>query len=74
MSADHAHCTPEVIELATGAAEARQLVDAIAEGRVDHNHAWLAFVELQARHGKSAPALKSFIVHLAKQARRAGAA
>jgi hypothetical protein len=69
---DHAHVTPEVVELATGAEEARQLTEAIAHGRLDASHAWHAFVELQARHGKNAPALKSFIVHLAKQARRAG--
>lgn len=70
MSTDHVHCTPEVVELATGAEEASQLTDAIAQGRLDASHAWHAFVELQARHGKNAPALKSFIVHLAKQARK----
>lgn len=72
MSADHPFATDEVVELATGAAEARQLCDAISAGRLDPSHAWLAFVELQARHGKNAPALKSFVTHLAKQARRAG--
>ena len=69
MSADHAHVTPAVIEQATGAIEAQQLVDAIASRRLTPEHAWLAFAELQARHGRhNLPVLRAFVVELAKRA------
>jgi hypothetical protein len=69
MSTDHAFCTSEVIEIATGAAEARQLVDAIDAGRLTPDHAWLAFVTLQARHAKnSGQACRAFVIELAKRA------
>jgi hypothetical protein len=74
MSADHAHATPEVVELATGAIEAQQLADAIAAGRMSPEHAWLAFVELQARWGRhNLPVLRGFVVELAKRVRGANA-
>jgi hypothetical protein len=72
VSTDHAHCTPEVVEQATGAVEAQQLVDAIVGGRIEPKHAWLCFAELQARHGRSHYAAVSFITQLAKIAAKAG--
>ncbi|NKI96626.1 hypothetical protein [Rhizobacter sp. SG703] len=69
MSTDHAYCTPEVADQAAGAIEAQQLVDAIADGRLEPQHAWVAFTELQGRHGRNAQALKAFVIRLAKAAR-----
>ncbi len=69
MSADHAHATPEVAEIAVGSLEAQQLVDAIIEGRLEPAHAWLAYCELAARHGRTSVACASFIKTLAMRVR-----
>lgn len=68
MSADHAFCTPDIADQAAGAIEAQQLVDAISAGRLEPQHAWVAFTELQGRHGRNAQALKAFVIRLAKAA------
>lgn len=68
MSTDRAFCTPEVTEIAVGTVEAHQLVDAITEGRLQPAHAWLAYCELAARHGRTSVACASFIKALAKRA------
>lgn len=70
MSAiDHPHAAREAIEQDVGAAEAQALVDAIAEGRLEPRFAWTAFAEMQSRHGRGAPALRAFVIRLAKAAR-----
>ena len=72
MSAvDHPHAARDAVEQDAGAAEAQALVDAIAEGRLEPRFAWTAFAEMQSRHGRGAPALRAFLVRLAKAARKA---
>jgi hypothetical protein len=71
---DHPHASPAVVEIASGAVEAQQLVDAITEGRLQAAHAWLAFAEISARHGRNSPACRSFVVQLAKRAASASVA
>lgn len=74
MSAvDHPHAARETAEQDAGAAEAQALVDAIAEGRLEPRFAWTAFAEMQSRHGRGAPALRAFVIRLAKAARGARA-
>lgn len=70
MSTDHPYCPPEVVEVAAGSVEAQRLADGIAEGRLQAAHAWLMFLELQARHGKNSPACMSFVIGLAKRVAR----
>ena len=72
MSAvDHPHAAREAVEQDAGAAEAQALVDAITEGRLEPRFAWTAFAEMQSRHGRGAPALRAFVIRLAKAARGA---
>jgi hypothetical protein len=63
---DHPYSRPEVAEVATGSVEARRLVAAIRSGALKPEAAWFGYVELQSRHGKSAPACRAFILELAK--------
>ena len=67
-TSDHPHSRPETVELAPGTTEAKHLVELIADGRLQVGHAWLAYCELVARHGRSSEACASFIRELARRA------
>lgn len=64
------HVTPELIQQAEGPVAAQRVLDGIAAGEFTPAHAWLAYVELAALHGRASVACRSFIVELAKRASR----
>ena len=62
------HVTDQVAQQAAGAIEAQAVLRGLQDGRLSTDHAWLGFVQVAARFGRSSPAARAFVVELAKRA------
>ena len=60
--------TEEEGETSIGGVEADKLIDALKADALPLDCAWLRYVELTSRYGKSSPAARAFILTLAKRA------
>ncbi|WP_128000637.1 hypothetical protein [Piscinibacter defluvii] len=53
---------------ATGAIQAQRIVDALRDGRVSPEQAWMRFVELASEHGWKSAACRAYLLELSKRA------
>lgn len=61
------HVTLAVTQEAFGARAAQDVIDGLREGSVSPDRAWLEFVQLAARYGRSSPACASYVREFAKR-------
>jgi len=57
-------------QTAVGSLEAQKVVAGLQAGTLTPDHVWLAFVELQAKHGKASPACRAYVLELVKRVAR----